>query len=105
MELLRAVIAMIRTIYGVRLIEQKNTKEIMQMLVVAAPIEKMVRAAAVRWYRHVLQSEKDNMLNEALSFEVIGRRKGGRPKETTGYTSYQRNWLKKNDTSRKKWRL
>ena len=40
----------------------------------------MVRAAAVRWYGLVLRREENNILKEALNFEVTERRKRGRPK-------------------------
>ena len=53
-ELLRTARTMIRAICGVKLIYQKNTEEIIQMLGVIVPIERMVKVAAVRWYRHVM---------------------------------------------------
>ena len=40
--------ALIRAMCGVKLRDRKNTKELMQMLGVALPIQRMVRAAAVR---------------------------------------------------------
>ena len=45
--------ATIRVKCRMKLIDRKNTKELMQMLGVAVPIERMVRAAAVRWYGQV----------------------------------------------------
>ena len=53
-ELLRTERAMIRAIFGMKLIDRKNTEELMQMFVVTVPIEIMVSFAAVRWYGHGL---------------------------------------------------
>ena len=53
-KLLRTERAMIRAMCGVKLIDQKNTKELIQMLGVTVS---MLRAAAVRWYGHVLRRE------------------------------------------------
>ena len=36
----------------------------MQMLGVTVPIEKMVRVADIRWYGHVFQSNKDDILKK-----------------------------------------
>ena len=66
---------MTKKLCEVKLIDQKNTKELMQMLGFTGTIERMVRAAAVRWYGNVLQREEGNILKEALIFEVNGRRK------------------------------
>ena len=52
----------------------------MQMLDITVLIERMIRAAALSWYRHVLQRQEGNILKEVLNFEVTGKKKGGRPK-------------------------
>ena len=54
----------------------KEHKKIMQTLGITVPIKRMVRAAVVRWYRHVLRREEGNILKEALNFEITGRKKG-----------------------------
>ena len=54
----------------------------MPMLGVTVPVERMVRAAAIRWYGHVLRRDEGDILKEALNFEVIGKRKRGRPMAT-----------------------
>ena len=41
---------------------------------ITVPIERIIRTVAVRWYAHVLQRE-ENILKEALNFEVTGGRK------------------------------
>ena len=40
--------AMIRAMFAVNLIDQKSTKEVMQMLGITVHIERMIRATAVR---------------------------------------------------------
>ena len=57
---------MIRAKCGVKLKDQKNTKELMLMLGITVLFERMVRAVAVRWYGHILQREEGNILKEAL---------------------------------------
>ena len=57
-ELLRTARTMMRAKRGVKLIYQKNTKEIIQMLGVTGPIEKMVKAAVAKWYGQALQREE-----------------------------------------------
>ena len=36
----------------------------------------------VRWYGHVLRRDDGHVLRKALEFEVMGKRKRGRPKKT-----------------------
>ena len=79
--------AVIKAMWEVTLFNRKNTNELMQMFGITVLIERMVRAAAVRWYGQVLRREKDNILKEASTFEVIGRRKERKTKgcmEKTG---------------------
>ena len=40
-----------------KLIYRKNAKELMRMLVVTVPIERMVRAAAVKWNSNILKEQ------------------------------------------------
>ena len=47
----------------------------MQMLDINALIERMVRPAVVRWYGHVLRRKEDNILKEALNFEMEGEKR------------------------------
>ena len=73
----------LRVMFGVNLINRKNTNELRQMLVVTVPIKKMVRTAAARWNsRHVLQRKKGNILKQELNFEVLKRRKRKKRKAT-----------------------
>ena len=38
-------------------------------------IERIVKAAAVKWDGHVLQREEGDILKEALNFEATGKKK------------------------------
>ena len=71
---------MTRFMSGVKLIDRKNTEELLQMLGITVPVERMVRASAVRWYGRTLQ--RGYILKVALNLEVTGRRKNERPKAT-----------------------
>ena len=46
--------AMLKAMRKVKLMDSKNTKKLMQVLDITVPIERIVRAASVRWYGHVL---------------------------------------------------
>ena len=45
-------------------------------------LDKLVKANGVQWYGHVLRRDDDDILREALQYEVAGKRKRGRPKRT-----------------------
>ena len=51
-----------RAMGGVKLINRKNTNELMQMFGVTVPIERMLTAAAMRWYEHTLQRGEANWI-------------------------------------------
>lgn len=100
--------AMFRAMCGVKLVERKNTIELMNMLGVKECIVKVVTANAVRWYGHVLRRSEDNILKRALTFTAKGTRARGRPRKTwlnqvEGYV--KKMGLKKDDCSnRSKWK-
>ena len=73
---------MVREMCGVKLVERRNTEELMEMLGLKKSLEKLAKASRVRWYGHVLRREENNILRKALEFSVSGRRKRGRPKKT-----------------------
>ena len=55
--------------------------KLMEMLGLEGRVEQLAKANGVRWYEHVLRREEDHVLRKALEFEVLGRRKRGRPKK------------------------
>ena len=62
----------------------------------------------MRWYRHVLRKENENVIVKALKFKVSGSRGRGRPKQT--WKKQVENGMKKNglakedECDRTKWR-
>ena len=73
---------MLRAMCGVKLMDKKITKELMEMLGLVESLEMIAKANAVRWYGHVLRREDGNILRKALDLEVMGKRRRGRPKST-----------------------
>ena len=55
--------------------------KLMEMLGLEGRVEQLAKANGVRWYEHVLRREEDHVLRKALEFEVLGKRKRGRPKK------------------------
>ena len=104
----RAERAMMRVMCGVKLMDRKNAKELLEMLGLNESVEMMAKASATRWYGHVLRREEGNILREALDFKVDGPRRRGRPKCTWKRKveeEIKKIGLKKEDaTNRAKWR-
>ena len=74
--------AMVRAMCGVKLMDKKNTEELMCMLGIEETLDRLARANGVRWFGHVLRRPKEDILWRALEYEVEGKRKRGRPKGT-----------------------
>ena len=74
--------AMVRSMCGVKLVDRKNTEELMEMLGLKKTLDRMAKANGVRWYGHMIRREDDNTLKKAMVMEVYGQRKRGRPKMT-----------------------
>ena len=84
--------AMIRTMCGVKLLDQRNSKELMDMLGIKESLDRMAKASSIWWYGHVLRKEDENAIVKALKFEVSGSR--ARPKQT--WKKQVENEMKKN---------
>ena len=74
--------AIVRAMCGAKLADRKNKENMMDMLGMNQPIDKMAKASGVRWLGHVLRKEDGDVVRSALEFNVEGRRKRGRPKRT-----------------------
>ena len=74
--------AMVRSMCGVKLVDRKNTEELMEMLGLKKTFDRMAKANGVRWYGHVIRREDDNILQKAMMTEVNRQRKRGRSKMT-----------------------
>ena len=76
MEILsRTERAMVRSMCGVKLVDRKNTEELMEMLGLKETLDRMAKANGVRWYGHVIRREDDNTLKKSMMMEVNGQRK------------------------------
>ena len=100
--------AMIRATCGAKLLDRRNSEELMDMLGIKKSLDRMAKASSIRWYGHVLRKADENVIVKALKFEVSGSRGRGRPKQT--WKKQVENEMKKNGLGkedgcdRTKWR-
>ena len=106
MAILRIERAMIRAMCGVKLLDRRNSEELMDMLGTKESLDRMAKASCMRWYGHVLRKQDENVIVKALKFEVSGSR--GIPKQTWKKqveNAMKKNGLRKEDAcNRTKWR-
>ena len=74
--------AMIRVMCGVKLVDRRNSEEVMDMLGIQKCLDRMAKASSMRWYGYALSKDDENVIVKALKFEVRGSRGTGRPKQT-----------------------
>ena len=74
-----AILRTERAICGVKLLDRRNSEELMDMLDIKETLDKMAKASSIRWYGHVLRKENENVIMKALKCEVSGSRGKGRP--------------------------
>ena len=86
--------AMIRAMCGVKLLDRRNSEELMYILSIKESLDRMAKARSVWWYSHVLRKEDENVIVKALKFEVSGSRGRERPKPT--WKKQVENEMKKN---------
>ena len=100
--------AMIRAICGVKLLDRRNSEELMDMLGIKESLDRMAKASSMRWYGHVLRKEDEDVIVKALEFEVSDSRGRGRSKQTWKKqveNEMKKNGLEKEDAyDRTKWR-
>ena len=70
--------AMIRVMCGVKLLDQRNSEELMDMLGIKESLDRMAKASSMRWCGHVLRKEDDYAIVKALNFEVSNSRRRGK---------------------------
>ena len=70
--------AMVSSMCGVKF----GDRNLMEMLGLKETLDRMAKAYGVRWYRHVIRRNDDNILKKAMMMEVNGKQKRGRPKMT-----------------------
>ena len=56
----------------VKLLDQRNSEELMDMLGIKESLDRIAKASSMRWYGHVLRKEDKNVIMKALKFEVSG---------------------------------
>ena len=92
----------------VKLLDRRNSEELMDMLGIKESLNGMAKASSMRWYGYVLTKEDENVVVKALKFEVSGTRGRGRPKQTWKKqveNEMKKNGLVKEDAcDRTKWR-
>ena len=71
---------MIRAMCGVKLIEKRSGRELMNLVGLDKILDRLTKANTMRWHGHVLRRDNDGVLRRALDFEVVQRRGRGRPK-------------------------
>ena len=77
MTILRTERAMIRAMCDVKMVIKKSTEELINMLGLHETMVRMAKASGVRWYGHVLQRDKGDVLQIALELEVNGKQGKG----------------------------
>ena len=75
---------MIRAMCGVKLLDQRNSEKLLDMLDIKESLDRMAKASSMRWYGHVLRKEDENVIVKAR----------GRPKQT--WKKQVENEMKKN---------
>ena len=73
---------MVRSMCGVKLVDTKNTENLIKMLGLKETLDKMAQANGVRWYGHVVTRDEESILKKAMMLQVNGQRKRERPKQT-----------------------
>ena len=57
---------------SVKLMDKRNTMELMDMLGLKEAADKLARANGMRWYGHVLRRPEEDVLMKAMVHEVDG---------------------------------
>ena len=53
---------------GVKLLDCRNSEELMDMLGIKESLDRMAKASSMRWYSHVLRKEDKIVIVKALKF-------------------------------------
>ena len=65
--------------FGLKLLDQRNSEELMDMLDIKKSLDRMAKASSMRWYGHILR--KEDVIVKALKFKVSDSTGRGRPKQ------------------------
>ena len=72
--------SIVRAMCGVKLVDKRNTEELMNMLGLTEAADKLARANGVRLYGNVFRRPEEDVLMKTMIHEVDGKRKQGRQK-------------------------
>ena len=72
----------IKLVGGVKLIAESSSQELMELRAFEDTSDRVAKANRIQWYGQILKRHSDYVLRRALHFEVVGRRKRGRPNMT-----------------------
>ena len=75
-----ADISIMKVMCGVKLMDKRNTEDLMEMLGWKEAADKLARAIRMSLYNHVLRRPEEDALMKAMVYKVDGKHKQGRPK-------------------------
>ena len=73
----RAERSMVRVMRSVKLVDKKNTVELMDVLGLKEAADKLAKVNGMRWYGHVLRQPEEDVLIKTMVHEVNGKHKQG----------------------------
>ena len=64
---------MVAAMCGVKLVDERNTVELIHLLALKEAADKLSKVNSVRWYGHILRQSEENFLMKAIVHEVDGK--------------------------------
>ena len=55
-----------RSVRGVKLVDRKNTEDLVKLLGLKKTLDKMAPADGVRWYGHVVRRDEESILKKSM---------------------------------------
>ena len=83
----RSETSIVRMMCGVKLVENSNTVELMDMLGLKEAADKLTKVNDESWYGHVLRQPEEDILIKIMVHKVDGKPKQGQPKDEIEQTS------------------
>ena len=65
-----------------KMIEKKRNQELINLLGLNHPLNRLARESGMRWCGHILSSDNDQALRRALDFQDVGKRESRRTNMT-----------------------
>ena len=93
----RAERAMVRSMCGVKLVDRKNTEDLMKMLGLKETLDKMAQVNGGRWYGHVVRRDEEIILKKTIkdaSTEWTTTARKAKPNlEETSRREFEEDWV------------